>query len=61
MKVKIIKSKKDTMWYANKIGEEYEVSVYRNIPIIYLNDFYKVKQLSKYVPSFIYIEDCQLL
>lgn len=52
MKVKIIKSKLPTMWYANKIGETFEVNKY-----VDSKGMYKVKQKNIYVPAFIYAED----
>jgi len=52
MKVKIVKSKLPTMWYANKIGETFEVNKYADS-----EGMYKVKQKNIHVPTFIYAED----
>ena len=52
MKVKIIKSKSPDLWYADKIGEIFEVN-----KIIDGEGMYKVKQKNIYAPSFIYAED----
>jgi hypothetical protein len=61
MKVKIIKSNKETMWYVNHIGEEFEVISNSKVPVIHFDDMYRIKQRNVYSPSFIYIEDCEIL
>jgi len=55
MKVKIIKSKIPTMWYADKIGEIFEV-----IKHIDNEGMYRIKQKNIYSPSYIYAEDCEI-
>ena len=56
MKVKIIKLKLSTMWYADKLGEVFEVNKY-----IDSEGMYKVKQKNIYTPCYIYAEDVEIL
>lgn len=59
--VKILKSKLDTMWYANSIGETFEIEKSRlsRNPVVYYNNMYRLNKDDNKV--FIYIEDCKIV
>jgi hypothetical protein len=50
MKIKIIKSMKDNLWYSKLIGNEKEVTMMQGLYVLKSNPFYKL-----------YVEDCTVV
>jgi hypothetical protein len=63
MKVKIIKSKQDTYWYAGHINEEYIVELITEPDIYQTRNTYKIINISSVNTSTKYIDcdDCEIL
>jgi hypothetical protein len=57
MKVKIIKSMSESMWYSKRIGQVYEVVGYSDKR----KKCYKVIEDSQYGLMLLYVDDCEII
>lgn len=67
MKVRIIKSKRDTLWYSNRIGTEWEVKEEEEIAHSGDNTIYVLKKIARCTSKNkkfgygIFVSDCEIV